>query len=140
MTWAMRLACLCFVAAATDSVYSDNGLSDGKEQMLASPYAQPSVSHFQFGSGAGSDPNFHGNGSEPANSSGHSRLTSPVHPTSRQSRNVVVTVRNLRDISSSGVYIPLNGVFGKLTEVLQASISYLRQPLKIPLFYVALWP
>ena len=136
----MHLACLFCVAAATDLAYSNNGLSEGKEQMLASPYAAPSDSHFQFGSGAGSDPNFHGNESEPANSSGHSRLTSPVHPTSRQSRNVVVTVRNLRDIPSNGVYIPLNGVFGKLTEVLQASISYLCQPLNMTLFYVALWP
>ena len=95
----MLYACLLFAAAAADSVHSDKGLSEGKDRMLASPYAQPSVSHFQFGSGAGSDPDFHGNENEPANSSGHSRLrSSSVHPTSRESRNVVVTARNLQDI------------------------------------------
>ena len=137
----MLYACLLLAAAAADSVYSDNGLSEGKDQMLASPYAQPSVTHFQLGSGAGSDPDFHGNEyHEPAISSGHPRLrSSPVPPTPRESRNVVVTARNLQDI-------PLNGVFGKLTEVLQASISYLCQPrwrlfhLNISPFYAVLWP
>jgi len=79
----MLFACFLVAMAATDSTYSDRILSDGKD---ASPYAQPTVSHFQLGSGAGSDPNFHGNENyEPANSSGHPRLRgSPVLPTSKQ--------------------------------------------------------
>ena len=95
MSWAMLYACLLLAAAAADSVHSNKGLSEGKDQMLASPYAQPSVAHFQLGSGAGSDPDFHGNENyEPANSSGHPRLRGlSVPPTSRESRNVVVTAR-----------------------------------------------
>ena len=127
---------LSFAAAAATNVQS-NVLTETEN--IASPYAKQPLSRFQLGSGAGSDPGFHGNESnEPAISLGHPQLiTSAVHPTARQFRNVVVTARNLQDI-------PLNGVFGKLTEVLQASISLVSQPcwqmfkLNISPFYVIL--
>ena len=134
MPCAMLSAWLLFALSSADLSDPDKGLSEEKEQALASPYAQLITSHFQLGSGAGSDPDFHGNEKdEPAISLGHPQLrTSSVHPASREFRNVVVTARNLRDI-------PFDGIFGKLTEVFQASISLVLQ-LNISPFYVILWP
>ena len=110
------LCMLLSLAAAAASTEQRNVLA--KTEKIASPYAQQSSSRFQLGSGAGADPDIHGNeNNEPAISWANPQLsTSAVHPTSRQFRNVVVTARNLQDI-------PLNGVFGKLTEAIQASIS-----------------
>ena len=138
MLRAMLFALLA-VALATPLVQPD--VSVGENNASPHAYAQQASSHFQLGSGAGSDPGIHGKkNEEPANSMGHPQLrTSPVHPTSREFRNVVVTARNLQDI-------PLNGIFGKLTGAFQASISLVSQlcwqmfQLNISPFYAFLWP
>ena len=136
MLRAMLFALLA-VALATPLVQPD--VSVGENNASPHAYAQQASSHFQLGSGAGSDPGIHGKkNDEPANSMGHPQLrTSPVHPTSREFRNVVVTARNLQDI-------PLNGIFGKLTGAFQASISLVSQlcwqmfQLNISPFYLSL--
>ena len=128
MSWVVHLLVLLLVAGATAT--SDQTAS---EENNASPHAsmqQAIVVHFQFGSGAGSDPIFHGNENyEPASGSGHPHFMSRKETsTSRASRNVVVTVRKLQDIQ-------FNGVFGKLNEA-YGSLANLFIQIDIPPFYV----
>ena len=53
------LCMLLSLAAAAASTDQRNVLA--KTEKIASPYAQQSSSRFQLGSGAGSDPDIHGN-------------------------------------------------------------------------------
>ena len=136
MSWALYLAVLLPLAACitAHSDPTDQRLREGKDASFHDSSEQLDVPHLQLGSGAGSDPNFHGNeNNEPATSSGHPHSRSwTATSTSREHREVVVTVRKLQDIS-------YNGIFGKITKVLSFANNYLLQS-DIPLFYAALWP
>ena len=115
MSWALHLAVLLSLAACitAPSDPTDQWLRGEKDASFHDPSQQLDVPHLQLGSGAGSDPNFHGNeNNEPATSSGHPHFKSWTEtPTSREYREVAVTVRKLQDI-------PYNGFFGKITKVL----------------------
>ena len=124
MPWTMRLAYL-FLTANWAATTADYVVSVEKS---ASPYAraqQAVESHFQFGSGAGSESQPHGNeNNEPAISLRHPHSSS----VSREFRNTEVTARNLQDIQ-------LKSISGLSNKIMNTFMS-----IGIPPFYVMLWP
>ena len=120
----MRLAYL-FLTANWAATTADYVVSVEKN---ASPYAhaqQAVESHFQLGSGAGSESQPHGNeNNEPAISLGHPHSSS----VSREYRNTEVKERNLQDIQFKSI----SGLFSKILNILASN--------GIPLFYAIMWP